>query len=60
MTGTAQIAAEFTMGGKRHPPILTITSIENGRRTQLRSFIVADKRDARKVAASNGAKPWNF
>jgi len=51
------IAAEYTSGKQ---PRLSITQIENGRRTFLSTHPVSGKREARAVAAKFNAKPWNF
>lgn len=51
------IAAEYT-GGKR--PTLDITAISDGRRTPLATHFVTGKREARALAVSLGATPWNF
>ena len=40
--------------------MLWITKIENGRRTYVGGYSVADKVEARKVAAQYNAKPSNF
>lgn len=61
MTESAIIlAADFSRGGRTHPPILTIYAIKDGQRHGPTSQIVKDKREARKIALSQGAKPWNF
>jgi hypothetical protein len=51
------IAAEYT-GGKR--PSLDITIIADGRRSTIKTIAVSGRREARKVAAEQGAQPWNF
>lgn len=56
----AILAAEFTKGIKGQLDILDIVVIEDGRRTYLKPHEVMGKREARKVAESLGAKPWNF
>lgn len=52
------IAADFYKA--RKGATLLINRIRHGQRTLLRELAVADKREARKVAAEHGAKPWNF
>ena len=54
------IAAEYTAPTKRISGMVWITKIENGQRTYLTNFSVSGKIEARKVAADNNAKPWNF
>lgn len=54
------LAAEFTKGRKSGADTLDITRIVNGKRTYLESYEVLGKREARKVAQSLGATPWNF
>ena len=54
------LIAEFTNGSKARSPRLTISALADGHRKFIRAFEVIDKRHARKVAAVNHAKPWNF
>lgn len=51
------IAAEYTSGKK---PTLDITVIADGRRSHIATHFVSGKREARKLAASLNAQPWNF
>jgi hypothetical protein len=53
-------AAEFTNGSKRRPPVLTLNVIANGERKFHSVYEVANKREARSIAAKLGATPWNF
>lgn len=54
------IAAEFTNGGARRLATLDITRIRDGRRERIATYEVSGKREARAVAATLNAKPWNF
>jgi hypothetical protein len=54
------LTANFTKGRKSGADILDIARITNGQRTDLESYEVLGKREARKVAQSLGATPWNF
>jgi hypothetical protein len=54
------LIAEFYRGSKSQPSVLQLNDITEGRRTQLHTLPCADKREARKLAASHGAEPWNF
>lgn len=54
------LAAEFTKGGSGRPSILDINKIVDGYRTNIISFKVATKREAREVAKQYGARCWNF
>ncbi len=56
------LAAEFTAGSKRRPPMLAITRLTpaSGSREYLEEIRVIDRREARKIAAERGVKPWNF
>lgn len=54
------LAAEYTNGSKTRSAVLTINLIANGERRHVSEHVVAGKREARKVAAECGAKPWNF
>jgi hypothetical protein len=52
--------AALTVGGKGRSATLTIASIEGGRRTMVSRHDVAGKREARALAKTLGATPWNF
>jgi hypothetical protein len=54
------IAAEYTNGTARIAPMLWITKIENGRREYVNGYPVNGKREARKLAQTLNAQPWNF
>lgn len=54
------LAAEYTNGSKNRPAILDITRIDNGNRETVATFAVEGRSHARKIAASHGAKCWNF
>lgn len=54
------LAAEFTKGSATRSPILDINRIVGGHRTNVISFVVTSKREARQVAKQYGATPWNF
>jgi hypothetical protein len=54
------LAAEFTNGSKRRPATVEIVRIVGGRRVYLETVQVANRREARDVAAYRGAQPWNF
>lgn len=54
------LAAEYTKGLKGQLDILDIVVIADGYRVYLKPHEVMGKREARKVAKSLGAKPWNF
>lgn len=56
------LAAEFTVGSKTRPAILSISSIDpaRGSRTAVSRHEVAGKREARAIAKTLGATPWNF
>ena len=51
--------AHFVNGGKRRSPMLVIVEAGQHYGDGAR-FDVADKREARKLAAQMSAKPWNF
>ena len=53
-------AAYFYHGGQNGHDSLAIGWISNGRWTETSRELVSGKRDARVVACSIGAKPWNF
>ncbi|EQB03884.1 hypothetical protein [Sphingobium sp. HDIP04] len=54
------LAAEFYAGTKNKAPVLDIVRIGNGRREHVETVPVINKREARAVANSMGATPWNF
>ena len=54
------IAAYFTKGGKNKLDTLDVVCLTNGDREWIETMSVMGKREARKVAESMGAKPWNF
>ena len=56
------MAAEFTVGTKTRSAILSINSIDpaRGERTSLSTHEVGGKREARAIAKTLGATPWNF
>lgn len=54
------LAAEFTRRGASRPAVLDINRIVDGRRTNVISFVVTSKREARDLAKRYGAEPWNF
>jgi hypothetical protein len=54
------LAAEFTKGSAWRSPILDINRIVDGRRTNVTTFRVASKKEARAIAKSYNAQPWNF
>ena len=54
------LVAEFTKGGKNKLDRLDLALMGGGQRIYLESHEVMGKREARKVAESLGAKPWNF
>lgn len=54
------LAAEFTKGSATRSPTLDINRIIDGRRTNVITFRVKTKREARELAKSYGAQPWNF
>jgi len=57
---SAVLAAEYTVGSKRYPPTLCINRIAGGQRSNVASFNVSGKREARQIAKQHGATPWNF
>lgn len=59
-TPVVVIAADYYRGGKRRGNVLDIVRIEDGRRFPVSSHPVAGKAEARKLALSLGATPWNF
>jgi hypothetical protein len=54
------LAAEYTVGSATRSATLTITRIANGRREQIACHDVEGKREARQLANSLAARPWNF
>ena len=54
------LAAEFTKGGSGRASILDLNYIVQGRRSNFISFRVSSKREARVLAKTYGAVPWNF
>ncbi len=54
------LAAEYTSGSKTRSATLDLNKIVDGRRTNFASFTVANKREARSLAAQYAATPWNF
>lgn len=54
------LAAEFTNAGRGRPAVLTINRIAAGRRSLISTHEVDGKREARAIAATLGATPWNF
>ncbi|HET8666843.1 MAG TPA: hypothetical protein VFM10_02615 [Terriglobales bacterium] len=53
-------AAEFYRGTAGRSACVDITAIGGGHRTIIASFPVANKREARRLAADFGAQCWNF
>ena len=56
------LAAEYTVGSKTRSPMLSINSIDAalGQRTPISTHEVSGKREARAIARTLGATPWNF
>lgn len=54
------LAAEYTVGSACYPPTLYINRITDGRRSNVATFNVSGKREARQLAKQHGAEPWNF
>lgn len=54
------LAAYFTKGGKNKLDALDVVRLTNGNRELIETMSVMGKREARKVAESMGATPWNF
>lgn len=54
------LAAEYTVAGRGRPAVLTINRINAGRRETFSTHEVSGKREARWIAATLNAKPWNF
>lgn len=55
-----QLIAEFTQGGQRSSPKITINRLVDGRRQHVETRAISGKREARAIAAARGAQPWNF
>ena len=51
------LAAEYTQGKQ---PTLCLNYIFDGRRTKVIAFNVSGKREARVLAKTYNATPWNF
>jgi hypothetical protein len=57
----SMLVADFYKGTKRKPCVLDISRLsDSSSRQLLETVAVADKREARKIAAERGAKCWNF
>lgn len=54
------LAAEYYPKGRNRPAVLELNQIVAGHRTKVIGFNVANKREARELAARYGAEPWNF
>jgi hypothetical protein len=54
------LAAEFYPKTARRGATLAINTITNGVRALIFEYQVADKREARKIAAARNATCWNF
>ncbi len=54
------LIAEFTAPTKRRHGEVAIARIGNGRRVYLERVSVANRGEARAIAADRGAQPWNF
>ena len=54
------LAAEYTVGGASRSPTVALNRIVDGRRNPIITFKVRNKKEARTIAQSYGAKPWNF
>lgn len=54
------LAAEYTSRGRGVPAVLDLNRIVDGRRTNVISFCVSGKREARKLAERYNARCWNF
>jgi hypothetical protein len=54
------LEAHYTNGSKTRPATLALARTEAGRRVWISTQPVSGKAEARKVAQSTGAKPWNF
>lgn len=54
------LAAEFTKGSATRSPVLDLNRIIDGHRTNVITFRVKTKKEARQIAKQYGATPWNF
>jgi hypothetical protein len=54
------LAADFYPRTARGSATLVLNRIIDGRRTKVIGFNVTGKREARQIAKSYGAQPWNF
>lgn len=54
------LAAEYYPRTARGSATVILNRIIDGRRTKVIGFNVKNKAEARSIAASYGAKPWNF
>lgn len=54
------LAAEYTPRSARGSATLTINRIVDGHRSKVIGFNVSSKREARALAKSYKATPWNF
>lgn len=54
------LCADFTNGSKTRAATLTVYALIDGRRLGATSQPVSGRQEARKLALSQGAKPWNF
>lgn len=54
------LAASYYTGSAKRPAVLDIDRIVDGHRTPVMSFNVKNRREARTVAKTYGAQPWNF
>ena len=54
------LAAEYTVKGRNSPATVVLNRIIDGHRTKVIGFNVANKREAREIAARYKAEPWNF
>ena len=54
------LAAEYTTRGRGLPATLYINRIIDGRRSNVIAFNVSGKREARQLAKTYNATPWNF
>lgn len=52
--------ADYTAPTKRYDGVITISILENSRRTVIAEHAVDGKRAARAIAAQYNAQPWNF
>lgn len=54
------LIAEYCNGSKKTGPFMTVSDLTNGQKLGQTTVNVKDKREARKLALAQGAKPWNF